>query len=90
MSLTGDFVYPNYQKDLIQADQLHRDTHIGTAAQADASNKCGAEVYRSQLPSFKVSPCNSGPGQSGSGVRCGRYTAREEPAGRHRHFEACS
>lgn len=36
MSLTGDLVYPNYQKDLTQPDQLHRDTHIGIAVRADA------------------------------------------------------
>lgn len=31
MSLTGDSVYPNYQKDLTRADQLHRDTRRGPA-----------------------------------------------------------
>lgn len=70
MSLTGDLVYPNYQKDLTQPDQLHRDMHIGIAVQADASSKCAADICRSQLLSFKTSPCAStGPGQAGAG--CG-------------------
>lgn len=52
MSLTGDLVYPNYEKDLTQPDQLHRDTRIGIAVRADASNKCAADICRSQLLSF--------------------------------------
>lgn len=69
MSLTGDLVYPNYQKDLTQPDQLHRDTHIGIAVQADASNKCAADISRSQLLSFGMNPCASaGPGQAGCGA----------------------
>lgn len=67
MSLTGDLVYPNYQKDLSQPDQLHRDTRIGIAVRADASNKCAADICRSQLLSFKTSPCASaGPWQAGA------------------------
>lgn len=91
MSLTGDLVYPNYQKDLTQPDQLHRDTHTGIAVRADASNKCAADICRSQLLRFKTSPgASAGPGQAGAG--CGAAGTRRggAPAGRHRHLGACS
>lgn len=64
MSLTGDSVYPNYQKDLTQPDQLHRDTRRGiavqAATQADASNKCAADLCSSRLLSFKAQPDRAG------------------------------
>lgn len=69
MSLTGDLVYPNYQKDLTQPDQLHRDTHTGIVVRADACNKCAADICRTQLLHFRTSPCAAaGPRQAG--VEC--------------------
>lgn len=68
MSLTGDLLYPNYQKDLTQPDQLHRDTHIGIAVRADACNKCAADICRTQLLNFRTIPCAAAdPGQAGVG-----------------------
>lgn len=68
MSLTGDLVYPNYQKDLTQPDQLHRDTHIGITVRADAYNKCAADVCRTQLLNFRTSPgAAADPRQAGAG-----------------------
>lgn len=68
MSLTGDLVYPNYQKDLTQPDQLHRNTHIGIAGRADACNKCAADICRTRLLHFRTRPCAAaGPGQAGAG-----------------------
>lgn len=78
MSLTGDLVYPNYQKDLTQPDQLHQDTHIGIAVRADACNKCAADICRTQLLNFRTSPCAAAdPGKREQGAVQQVYGARD-------------
>lgn len=78
MSLTGDLVYPNYQKDLTQPDQLHRDTHIGIAVRADACNKCAADICRTRCSIFGRAHVLQPTRASGSGVQCSRYTGHRQ------------